>query len=142
MPNDINGRVTLLAGGDIGPIVEPTDQFAELILPVLKQADLRFGQCERSYSERPPVLAPGGLRTSRHPREASVWKTAGIDIISMASNHTMDCGAGALLDTIELFRGMGKQCIGAGKDIAAAREPALVEINGVKIAFRRSPSRN
>jgi len=36
--------VTLMAGGDIGPIVEPTEQFAELIAPVLRQADLRFGE--------------------------------------------------------------------------------------------------
>ena len=130
-----NHTITLLAGGDIGPIVEPTDQFAELISPVLREADLRFGQCERSYSARASVPAPGVLRTSRHPREASVWKTAGIDIISMASNHTMDSGAGALLDTIDLFRDMGKQCIGAGKNIVEARKPAVVERNGVTIAF-------
>ena len=44
--------VTLMAGGDIGPVHEPTEQFAELITPLLRQADIRFGQCERSFSER------------------------------------------------------------------------------------------
>ena len=38
--------VTLMAGGDVGPVVKPVDQFAEKILPVFKQADIRFGQCE------------------------------------------------------------------------------------------------
>src|SRR5882672_812463 len=90
--------VTLMAGGDIGPVSEPTDQFAELILPVLQQADLRFGQCERTYSELGQAT-----RTRLHPRLASVWKTAGIDIISMASNHTPDGGPEALVDTIEFF---------------------------------------
>ena len=70
-----------------------------------------------------------------HPRMASIWKTAGIDIISVASNHTMDWGPEAMLDTIELFRSMGKHVIGAGKDIDEARKPAIVERNGVKIAF-------
>ena len=120
-----NNTVTLLAGGDIGPVVEPTDKLAELILPLLRQADLRFGQCERIYSERGRF----------HPRLASIWKTAGIDIISLASNHTMDSGPEALLDSIELFRSMGKHVIGAGKNIDEARKPAIVERNGVKIAF-------
>ena len=44
--------VTLMAGGDIGPVSGPTEKFAELITPVLRQADLRFGQCERTYSKR------------------------------------------------------------------------------------------
>lgn len=135
-----SSTVTLMAGGDIGPIVEPTDRFAELILPVLKQADLRFGQCERTYSERgwPPqyhVGHYGGSLTRLHPRLASIWQTAGIDVVSMASNHTMEWGPDATLDTIEMFRGMGKHVIGAGKDADEARKPAIVERNGVKIAF-------
>lgn len=142
MADESDGTVTLLAGGDIAPGVEPVDRIAELILPVLREADLRFGQCERSYSERgwPPDFGSdsgGGARspTRVHPRLASIWETAGIDIISMASNHTMDWGPEALLDTQALFRGMGKHVIGAGKDSDEARKPAIVERNGVKIAF-------
>src|SRR5262245_31202107 len=102
--------VTLLACGDIGPAYEPVDQHAELVLPVLQQADLRFGQCERTYRVRADPIQSAGTADegTLHPRFASIWKTAGIDIISVASNHTMDCGPQALLDTIELFRGMGK----------------------------------
>ena len=137
-----NGIVTLMAGGDIGPVYEPAEQFAELIAPVLQQADLRLGQCERTYSERgsDPQFTDGpggqsGHHTRLHPRMASVWEAAGIDIVSMASNHTMDWGPDPLLDTIELFRGMGKYTIGAGSDAEEARKPAIVERNGVKIAF-------
>src|SRR5689334_3642448 len=105
-----DSTVTLLAGGDVGPVYEPVEQFAELIAPVLRQADLRFGQCERIYSERgtEPQFAyrPGGNHSRLHPRFASIWKAADIDIISLASNHTMDWGPDPLLDTIELFRGM------------------------------------
>ena len=73
--------VTLMSGGDIGPVYEPTEEFAELIAPVLKQADLRLGQCERVYSERgwePQfALGPGGQHTRLHPRMAGVWDAAG-----------------------------------------------------------------
>ncbi len=134
-----NYHVTLLAGGDIGPDFEPADAFAQLISPLLRQADLRFAQCERVYSERPwdPHYATKVEwdHACLHPRLASVWKAAGIDIISMASNHTMDCGPETLADTIKLFHGMGKQTIGAGRNEAEARTPAIVERNGVRIAF-------
>lgn len=128
-----------MAGGDIGPVYEPTEQFAELISPVLQQADLRLGQCERTYSDRgwdPQFLyGPGGQHARQHPRMAGIWKAADIDIVSLAGNHAMDWGPEALLDTVELFRGMGKHVIGAGKDADEARKPAIVERNGVSIAF-------
>ena len=131
--------VTLMSGGDIGPVYEPTEEFAELIAPVFREADLRLGQCERTYSERgwAPQFSygPGGEHSRLHPRMASVWNAAGIDVVSLASNHAMDWGPDALLDTIGLFRGMGKLVIGAGRDEAEARRPAIVERNGVKIAI-------
>lgn len=134
-----NPTVTLMTGGDIGPVYEPTEEFAELIAPVLRQADVRLGQCERTYSERgsPPQFStgPGGQHSRLHPKMAGVWNAAGIDIVSLASNHAMDWGPEAMLDTIELFRGMGKIVIGAGSDADAARKPAIVERNGVKIAI-------
>jgi poly-gamma-glutamate synthesis protein (capsule biosynthesis protein) len=135
-----NSKMMVLAGADIGPVVEPTDQFAELVLPVLREADLRFAQCERTYSERGHspgwgTGSGGGEHSRLHPRFASIWKTAGIDVASLASNHTMDWGPEALLDTIELFRGMGIQVVGAGKNDEEARRPAILERNGVRIAI-------
>ena len=131
--------VTLMAGGDIGPVVEPTEKFAELINPVLQQADLRFGQCERTYSTRgsDPQFAygPGGQHTRLDPSMAGIWKATAMDVVSLASNHAMDWGPDALLDTVDLFRSMGKHVIGGGKNADEARKPAIVECKGVKIAF-------
>lgn len=139
MASTSNGTVTLMAGGDIGPVVGPTGKFADLIKPVLQQADIRFGQCERTYSKRgwEPHFSkgPGGQLTRLDPGMAEVWQSAGMDVISLASNHAMDWGPEPVLDTIELFRGMGKQVIGAGSNAEEARRPAIVEKNGVRIAF-------
>jgi poly-gamma-glutamate capsule biosynthesis protein CapA/YwtB (metallophosphatase superfamily) len=131
--------VSLVAGGDTGPIKEPVDRYADLIRPVWMQADLRFAQCERTYSERGMdpqwTGSTGGSHSRLHPRLASIWETAGIDVISLASNHTMDWGPDPLLDTRKLFLAMGKNVAGAGKDSEEARKPAIVERNGVRIAF-------
>ena len=139
MSANAGATVTLMAGGDIGPVYEPTEQLAELIAPVLRQADLRLGQCERTYSERgadPQFgFGPHGEHSRLHPRMAGIWQAAGIDIVSLASNHAMDWGPDALLDTAAMFRAQGKYVIGAGRDADEARAPAIVERNGVKIAF-------
>ena len=104
MTQKSNGTVTLMSGGDIGPVNEPTDEFAELIAPVLRQADLRLGQCERTYSERgwvPQFAAgPGGQHSRLTPDMAGVWNKAGIDIVSLASNHAMDWGPEAMLASL------------------------------------------
>ncbi len=133
------GRVTLMAGGDIGPILKPVDRFAEKITPVLKEADIRFGQCERTYSKRgwSPQYAygPHGQTTRLDPDMSTVFKAAGFNVVSLASNHAMDWGPEPVLDTVELFRSTGIQVIGAGKDGEEARKPAIFERNGVKVAI-------
>ena len=139
MSDKKNGSITLMTGGDIGPVYEPTEEFAELIAPLLKQADIRLGQCERTYSERGEIphyaYGPGGQHSRLHPNMAGVWNAAGIDVVSLASNHAMDWGPEALLDSIDLFRSMGKIVIGAGRDGDEARKPAIIEKNGVKVAL-------
>ena len=136
--NEVN-TVTLLAGGDVGPVIKPVDHLAERIRPVMQQADIRFAQCERTYSKRgwPPyfTLGPGGQHSRLDPEMASIFKTAGIDVVSMASNHTMDWGPEPMLDTIERFRSMDIQVAGAGKDGEDARSPVINERNGIKIAI-------
>ena len=132
--------LTLMAGGDVGPIIEPVDRLAELIKPVLAQADFRVAQCERVYSERGfyeewKTTIPGGKHVRQPPRLASIFKAAGIDVVSLASNHSLDWGYDPLLDSVDLFRDMGLQTIGAGRNTEEARRPVILEKNGVKVAI-------
>jgi poly-gamma-glutamate synthesis protein (capsule biosynthesis protein) len=128
--------VTLLACGDVGPIHEPVNIYSELAKPVLAGADIRFAQVERVYSERGALqLHSGGAHSRVKPRMASVFTDCGFDVVSLASNHAMDWGEDAMLDTVALFRDKGLQVIGAGKNLREARAPAITENNGVKTAF-------
>ena len=47
----------------------------------------------------------------------------------------MDWGEDALLDTIALFEQKNIKTIGAGRNLAEARCPAIIEKNGVRVAF-------
>lgn len=150
MPQARNTLI-LMAGGDVGPVEQPVDRLAELVLPTLRQADFRLAQCERVFSERgvaqqwllrshsAPRSVTADVTSDSHvrvPRElSSIFKTAGIDVVSLASNHTMDWSHEPMLDTIELLRTMGSQTIGGGINIEEARRPAIVEKNGVKVAI-------
>jgi poly-gamma-glutamate synthesis protein (capsule biosynthesis protein) len=128
--------VTLLGVGDVGPLHEPIAPYSELAKPVLAAADIRFGQVERVYSERGALqLHSGGAHSRVKPHMASVFTDCGFDVVSLASNHAMDWGPDALLDTVDLLRGKGLRVIGAGRNLREAREPAIVERNGVRVAF-------
>jgi len=128
--------VTLLGVGDVGPLHEPMAAYSELAKPVLAAADIRFGQVERVYSDRGEFQVHSNGGHSRvKPHMASVFTDCGFDVVSLASNHAMDWGADAMLDTLALLRGKGLHVIGAGKDLEESRRPAIVEKNGVKVAF-------
>jgi poly-gamma-glutamate synthesis protein (capsule biosynthesis protein) len=122
--------------GDVGPLQEPITRYSELVRSVLAQGDIRFAQCERVYSERGAVqFHSGGEHTRLKPHMASVFTDCGFDVVSVASNHAMDWGPDALLDTIEVLRGRGMHVVGAGRNLEEARAPAIVESKGVRVAF-------
>lgn len=136
--NSESPTLTLLAGGDVGPIVQPVDRLAELIRPTLDNVDFRFMQCERTYSERGYFPGWTTLPNRSHSRlsvdHASIFQAARADVVSLASNHTLDFGNDPMFDTLDLFRGWGMQVIGAGVDGASARAPAILEKDGIRVA--------
>jgi poly-gamma-glutamate synthesis protein (capsule biosynthesis protein) len=102
---------------------------------VLAEAHVRFAQVERVYSERGTLqLHSGGSHTRLKPHMASVFSDAGFNVVSLASNHAMDWGPHALLDTIDVLNDLGMQVVGAGRNIHEARKPAVLEMNGVRVA--------
>ena len=128
-------NIVLLGCGDIGPFHEPMEIYGTLARPTLATGDIRFGQCERVYSERGSRQLHAGSFERLKPHMASIFSDCGFNVVSLASNHTMDWGEDALLDTITLFQKKGIQPIGAGRNLQEARQPAIIEHNGVRVAF-------
>ena len=84
----MNDALVLLGCGDVGPIHEPVADFCALARPTLAEADLRFAQVERVYSER-GALEPdsGGSHSRLKPHMASIFSECGFDVVSVASNQ-------------------------------------------------------
>src|SRR3954454_21371759 len=131
----MSDAVVLLRCGDVGPIHEPMSQYSELVRDTLACADIRFAQVERVYSDRGELLPQGGAHGRLPPSMASVITDCGFNVVSVGGNHAMDWGPEPLLDTIELLRAKGIQTIGAGRNLAEARQPAIIECKGLRIAM-------
>jgi poly-gamma-glutamate synthesis protein (capsule biosynthesis protein) len=60
---------------------------------------------------------------------------AGFDVMGVANNHIGDQGATGLTQTVKNLRKRGLLTAGAGKDLAAARKPAMIQTHGVDVAI-------
>ncbi len=83
-----------------------------------------------------PVPVPhDGTVFSADPRLIEGISSAGIDYVSLANNHIRDAGASGVLQTIENLDDHGIAHSGAGRNLRAARRPAMLEANGTTVAI-------
>ncbi|TYB57399.1 CapA family protein [Nonomuraea sp. PA05] len=131
----MNDELTLYAVGDVGPERPDPDTLFTRTGPTLSGGDLAFCQLEMNLTDRGSRL-PQVRHTARAaPATAGSLRRAGFDVVSWAGNHCMDWGADGFFDTIDALTGQDITVLGVGQDIAAAREPRVVERAGTKIAF-------
>lgn len=131
--------LSLLIGGDCGPVHSkgdgyPIEGYTELVRPILDTVDVRFVNCMRTYSTlgKQHELAP----QVRQPVEmADIFTNGRFDAVTMANNHSYDSGPEAMLGTRSLLNSRGIQVTGAGRNIAEARQPAIIERNGFKVGY-------
>ncbi len=130
---------SILIAGDCGPAHGraegfPIESYTALVRPVLANADFRFVNCMRTYSTR-GVFGKQARQVCQPVEMADIFSIELFDGITMANNHSYDSGPEAMLDTRALFNARGIQVTGAGRDLAEARKPAIIERHGVKVGY-------
>jgi poly-gamma-glutamate capsule biosynthesis protein CapA/YwtB (metallophosphatase superfamily) len=60
---------------------------------------------------------------------------AGVDVVSLANNHSYDYGRAGFTKTLERVRAMGLLAAGGGMNAAEAYAPAIVDVRGTKVAI-------
>lgn len=135
----MSDTAVILVGGDCGPAHGPRDGYpvegyTELVRPVLEGAQMRFVNCMRTYSTR-SVRADHAPQVGQPVEMAAIFTGGLFDAVTMANNHSYDSGPQAMLDTRALFLSHGVQVTGAGANLAEARQAAIVERNGVRVAY-------
>jgi len=101
----------------------------------LKKGDLTIANLESPLARSGVEFSEKKYRFRGDPAIAAALKKNGIGLVTLANNHSMDFGGGALQETLEHLQQAGVAWVGAGKNLAEAREMALYTIKGKKIAF-------
>jgi hypothetical protein len=106
-----------------------TGAFRELI----EAADIAIANFENPAPDRPRWHTRGTV-FSADPALIDGLANAGFDYLSLANNHIRDAGGQGLLQTIANITKHGIEVSGAGKDLAAARKPSMLEAGGRTVA--------
>ncbi|MEV8093287.1 CapA family protein [Kitasatospora sp. NPDC085879] len=114
----------------------PAALFSTGVREALAEADLVVLNLECCISDRGDRWSDPYKRYffRAPPAAAGVLAGLGVDCVTLANNHALDFGAEALADTRALLAGAGVCAVGAGADAAAAREFAVLEAAGTRVA--------
>jgi poly-gamma-glutamate synthesis protein (capsule biosynthesis protein) len=141
----VTGReITVALGGDtmlgreVARVLESRERaglFSAGVVAALRQADLVVLNLECCISVRgerwPDPGKPFFFRAP--PAAVDVLTGLGVDCVTLANNHALDYGTVALVDTLETLRAAGIETVGAGRDLAEARRPVVLEANGFRL---------
>lgn len=103
-------------------------------LEILKDSDIVFANLESVASG---LGKDGGSIYSfrMNPSAIPALARAGINILSVANNHTGDWGRIAYADSLSVLKESGILYAGGGQNTREAEQPAIIEKNSMKIGF-------
>ncbi len=139
-------EISVIAVGDIlfdrqvGALIDskgPDEPFRR-VSSLLSSGDIAIANLECPLSTKGSRLAEKDVTFRGRTSAAVGIKNAGIDVVSMANNHALDCGPEALEDTIALLDQHGIGHSGAGMNIDQAVKAAYFEAGekkDKKVAF-------
>ena len=107
---------------------------AGVVRALIEGADIAMANFENPAPNNPSWHTSGTI-FSAEPAFIDGLANAGIDYLSLANNHIRDAGATGIAQTIRNVKKRGIAVSGAGKNLAAARKPAILEAAGVKVAI-------
>jgi poly-gamma-glutamate synthesis protein (capsule biosynthesis protein) len=129
----------LLLAGDVNlmNVADARAPFAR-VAPLLRQADVRFANLECCLYQPPEAQSAGDEGFYAAPAAGEALKIAGFDAVGNANN--VNYGADAIRASLRRLQELGIPSTGAGTDRNAARAPAIVERNGVRVGFLQRTS--
>jgi poly-gamma-glutamate capsule biosynthesis protein CapA/YwtB (metallophosphatase superfamily) len=71
-----------------------------------------------------------GIHYRMHPANVACLTAPGIDVCALANNHVLDYGYPGLEETLATLTAAGLKTAGAGRNLAEARRPAIVDRPG------------
>lgn len=108
---------------------------SEYLLEKFQTANLAMVNQEFPFSTRGEPMANKQYTFRVDPSKVQLFTEMGVDIVSMANNHTLDYGTDALLDSMDTLTQAGITYVGVGSNLTEAKTTRYFEINGKSIAI-------
>ncbi|HVH08231.1 MAG TPA: CapA family protein [Gemmatimonadales bacterium] len=102
------------------------------VLPLLRRAPIVLGNLEGPFA----LVARRERRNHSYrvdPGLAHALKRAGINVVTLANNHLLDCGRAGVLETLAALEQAGVAAVGAGVNERAAHRPVICVANGQRV---------
>ncbi|MDP7115746.1 MAG: CapA family protein [Candidatus Woesearchaeota archaeon] len=135
--------VTLFAVGDImlsrgvGNVIDEKGALFpfQKTAAYLKKADLVFGNLESSISPTGKALEGKQYAFNALPESVDGLKSAGIGVVSLANNHILDYGVGALKNTMKILDKNGIAHVGVRAKGEDSQDVVVIKKGGLSIGF-------
>jgi poly-gamma-glutamate capsule biosynthesis protein CapA/YwtB (metallophosphatase superfamily) len=104
------------------------------VLPLLRRAPIVLGNLEGPFAEK----ARKQQRNFSYRVDvsiASALSRAGINVVTLANNHLMDCGRSGVLETLDALSKANMFALGAGTNERTAHEPVIRQAGGMRIGL-------
>lgn len=108
----------------------------------LAAADLTIGSLDTSIQDfAEPYRCVPTTNLTAPPETLQALQVAGFDVLTVATNHTFDCGAAggcgaaAFLRTLELVQAAGIRTVGGGRTLEEALAPVVLQLGALRVAI-------
>lgn len=109
------------------------------LLEELQAADILMVNNEFPFSDRGTPMADKQFTFRCSPGYVKALNEMGVDVVSLANNHTLDYGRDALSDTFAALDGAGILYGGAGDSTERAKQVQVIEAHGKNTGLLRYP---
>ncbi len=139
--NPADPSVTLMFGGDVtlsdrvkrrldGNWAAALAQF-----PEARSVDVAMVNLENPITDATRKRSGKQFNFKSEAESVAALRAGGIDLVTLANNHTMDYNQPGLTDTLATLDRAEIHAIGAGENITEARRPKILDVKGQRIAY-------
>jgi hypothetical protein len=136
------GPVTFAFAGDVHfvdhieeQLLADPEHVLDPVKPILSGADLAMVNLDTAITDRGEPVAGKNFHFRSPAKSFDALQAAGVDVVSMATNHVLDYGPDGMADTFAAIAKTELPVIGLGHDAAEAYRPYRTTINGQRIGI-------
>lgn len=139
--------IRIAIGGDFCPYGRPQsglldgslteESIVGSLRPLFSASDIGIVnlECPLTHVAESLAIAKSGPHARANPKMTRLLRHLGVTGVTMATNHIRDYGDAGVLETLQACTANNIATVGAGANLAQAREPLILHSKGRRVAF-------